>query len=181
MDKRLEEKLEKKFGRPTEYDDEEHKVRAEYMRKWYARNRATVARHQAKPESKVKRRAYRKLPHVKAQERIRQNRRYHERKLEDADFLLERYIGQYGITADDYRAMLEAQGGHCAICPATVGREAASNRKAPDRLHVDHDHVTGKVRALLCGRCNLVIGEVDEDIERLRRMADYLERHKETQ
>jgi hypothetical protein len=49
------------------------------------------------------------------------------------------------ITAAEYKALLKAQGGVCAIC-----------KKPPKkhRLHVDHDHATGKVRGLLCVRCN---------------------------
>lgn len=50
-----------------------------------------------------------------------------------------------GITDGAYTALLEAQGGHCALCP---------NTPKTRRLHVDHDHATGEVRALLCHRCN---------------------------
>lgn len=52
---------------------------------------------------------------------------------------------RYGITVEDYDRMLEEQGGHCALCPAVPGVR---------RLHVDHDHVTGRVRGLLCLPCN---------------------------
>ena len=50
-----------------------------------------------------------------------------------------------GITDADYQLLLAAQGGHCALCP---------NTPKTRRLHVDHDHRTGKVRGLLCHRCN---------------------------
>lgn len=52
---------------------------------------------------------------------------------------------QLGVSDDDYARMLEAQGGVCAIC---------GNPPKSRRLHVDHDHRTGKVRGLLCFRCN---------------------------
>jgi hypothetical protein len=52
---------------------------------------------------------------------------------------------QLGITDELYFEMLERQGGHCALCPATPKTR---------RLHVDHDHKTGAVRGLLCHRCN---------------------------
>jgi hypothetical protein len=52
---------------------------------------------------------------------------------------------QLGVDDDEYERMLEAQGGGCAICGA---------KPKTRRLHVDHDHATGKVRGLLCHRCN---------------------------
>lgn len=51
----------------------------------------------------------------------------------------------YGLTASEYSALLEAQGGRCAICRA---------RPKSKRLAVDHDHKSGAVRGLLCSRCN---------------------------
>lgn len=51
----------------------------------------------------------------------------------------------YGLTAEQYQLLLDAQGGRCAICRA---------RPKSKRLAVDHDHKTGAVRGLLCGRCN---------------------------
>lgn len=51
----------------------------------------------------------------------------------------------YGLTADGYAELLKLQGGKCAICRA---------RPISKRLAVDHDHKTGAVRGLLCGRCN---------------------------
>ena len=50
-----------------------------------------------------------------------------------------------GVDDDTYAAMLAAQNGHCALCPAVPKTR---------RLDVDHDHRTGRVRALLCHRCN---------------------------
>jgi recombination endonuclease VII len=52
---------------------------------------------------------------------------------------------QLGVSDDEYARLLEAQGGGCAICGA---------KPKTRRLHVDHDHKTGKVRGLLCHRCN---------------------------
>lgn len=52
---------------------------------------------------------------------------------------------QLGVSIEEYDRMLAAQGGGCAIC-----HNPPKNR----RLHVDHDHKTGKVRGLLCFRCN---------------------------
>jgi len=61
----------------------------------------------------------------------------------------------YGITADDYAAMLTAQGGVCAVCrqPERAGRDGRIVR-----LSVDHCHRTGAVRGLLCRACNTRVG-----------------------
>ena len=69
---------------------------------------------------------------------------------------------RYGITAEDADAMLEAQGGLCAIC-----------RAAP-AAHVDHDHVTGAVRALLCFNCNGGLGQFKDDPDLLHAAAYYV-------
>lgn len=50
-----------------------------------------------------------------------------------------------GVSDAEYARMLEAQDGHCALC---------ENEPKSRKLHVDHDHRTGKVRGLLCFRCN---------------------------
>lgn len=62
------------------------------------------------------------------------------------------YKRLYGITLADYDAMLAAQQGACAICHRT------DPGGKTDLFHVDHDHVTGRVRGLLCNRCNRCLG-----------------------
>lgn len=76
-------------------------------------------------------------------------------------------LRKYGLNLEDYDQMLEAQGGKCFICR----RHCSSGR----RLAVDHNHVTGKVRALLCSNCNRGIGHFQESIELLRAAINYLE------
>lgn len=80
---------------------------------------------------------------------------------------------KYGITLDDAHELLAAQGGVCAICstplllgvPQTLtGSEAA----------VDHCHSTGKVRGILCGRCNKGLGLFLDNPSSLRAAAAYL-------
>ncbi|MER5883106.1 endonuclease VII domain-containing protein [Streptomyces sp. NPDC001941] len=80
-----------------------------------------------------------------------------------------RLLAIYGLSADDYRRLLEAQGGRCAICLET--------RKT--NLAVDHCHKTEAVRGLLCARCNgqlLARGARDRP-DVLRRAAEYLENY----
>lgn len=71
----------------------------------------------------------------------------------------------YGITPEKYEAILASQGGVCAIC-----RKPASNQ----RLSVDHDHKTGKVRGLLCRRCNVMLGYARDQYQLFHLMAEYL-------
>ena len=72
---------------------------------------------------------------------------------------------RYGITAAEADHMLRRQDGLCAIC-----------RSAP-AAHVDHDHETSAVRALLCFNCNGGLGQFKDDPAVLRAAADYVEEH----
>lgn len=84
-------------------------------------------------------------------------------------------LERYGLTVERHDEMLAAQNGLCAICgnpPNPKGIRASS------RLHADHDHVTGKVRALLCNSCNNGIGRFRDDPALLRAAAEYIERHR---
>lgn len=74
---------------------------------------------------------------------------------------------KYKIGIDEYKALLERQGGLCAICK----RPPVGNR----RLAVDHCHRTGHVRALLCINCNLGLGNFQDSAELLMLAAKYLE------
>jgi hypothetical protein len=74
---------------------------------------------------------------------------------------------KYGLTLEAFDALLESQGGGCAICGKL------------DVDHVDHDHRTGRVRGILCFRCNVAIGQMDDDPERLLAAASYLSRDDE--
>lgn len=76
----------------------------------------------------------------------------------------------YGITPAYYEEMLVSQGGKCAICLGVNPKR---------RLAVDHCHATGKVRSLLCLRCNGIIGFLEDSPTRLRAAMAYLERHQQ--
>ena len=77
----------------------------------------------------------------------------------------------YGITPDEYAALLESQGGVCAICkqPETTKRGGLLVG-----LAVDHDHGSGRVRGILCTNCNQGLGRFADDPARLRAAGDYL-------
>lgn len=74
---------------------------------------------------------------------------------------------KYGLSLADYNLILEAQGGVCAICEGECSRPSFS---------VDHCHDTGKVRGLLCSKCNTAIGLLSDDYETTARAAHYLKK-----
>jgi hypothetical protein len=95
---------------------------------------------------------------------------------EYADAIMTRFRTKaYGLTSEQFTAMLVAQGNRCAICGEP---ETAIRRGRLRSLCVDHDHVTGAVRSLLCSRCNSAVGLMDDDPERLRIAAAYIDSHR---
>jgi Recombination endonuclease VII len=78
----------------------------------------------------------------------------------------------YGIDQKEYEQMLAKQGGVCAIC-----NESPSNKDRGHKLHIDHDHKTGKVRGLLCSMCNTSIGYLRDDPRLVLAALTYLRGH----
>lgn len=74
---------------------------------------------------------------------------------------------KYNLTVSDYNKMLEEQSGCCALC-----LRHQSNFKRGYSLAVDHCHITGKVRGLLCYACNKLLGRM-EDKDYFKRVIDY--------
>ncbi len=70
---------------------------------------------------------------------------------------------RFGVTQDEYLRLLEIQGGGCAICGVQQ-----------ERLCVDHDHVSGRVRGLLCGKCNRGIGLLGDSVSAMHSASEYL-------
>lgn len=77
-------------------------------------------------------------------------------------------IRKYKVSLADYRRMLVAQEGKCAICGAP------EHEQHNGVFHVDHCHNTGRVRGLLCRGCNHILGHVRDDATVLARAIGYL-------
>ncbi len=77
-------------------------------------------------------------------------------------------VTRYGISEADVSRMIAEQNGRCALCG-----------KLPKRLVVDHDHVTGRIRALLCDGCNAGMGQLGGTVEGLARAIKYIRDHEE--
>lgn len=76
-------------------------------------------------------------------------------------------VKKYGLTVEQYQALLAAHNGKCAACGDDFGK----------RNHIDHCHTTGVVRGLLCNNCNLGVGHFRDDPRRLESAARYLRKH----
>src|SRR6185369_3832400 len=132
-------------------------------------------RYATDPEYRARTLAYNKARRDKNKEAISAARRqrwasdpeYRERQLAPRRGKSKRWSSikhNYGILPEHYQAMLEYQGGVCAIC-----------RNAPtEHLCVDHCHDTGRIRGLLCRKCNTGLGCYEDDAELMDMAIKYL-------
>lgn len=152
------------------------------------RNAATLREYRKKAGHKIKARhdeRYRTDPEYKARKRRQYREKYqrnrewklnwqtnyrrtNREKVRNAD-KNKRYKKQYGVTLEQFRAMLAEQGGACWICRKPFEKEADAQ--------LDHCHATGKARGALCRMCNFAIGGFRDNIENLSRAIEYLKLH----
>lgn len=98
----------------------------------------------------------------------RENRRLYARK--------RRFARRYGITIGDYQTLFAKQGNACAVCRTkknTIDGCYGTEKQFP----VDHDHNTGKIRGVLCDRCNRALGLLKDDIDVVKSLVSYLKKH----
>ena len=88
-------------------------------------------------------------------------------KVKQREYDLQRH---YKISNEDYNRMLEEQQHECAICGITIKLHGK-------RFHVDHNHITGSIRGLLCGPCNVAIGLLKDDADVCYNAYEYLRGH----
>lgn len=118
----------------------------------------------------------RKNPHIR--KKINDNYKKYRKKYYSTKKRKEKYKSDtlkrtYGITLEEYNKMLEKQNNHCAICKK---KQKSSRNKY---FAVDHCHKTGKIRGLLCDRCNQGIGFLEDSIETLKSAILYLESYQD--
>jgi hypothetical protein len=127
--------------------DEAHLVaRRAYQRAY--RNREARRAYQRTPEARAKRARYEALPASKAR------RRRH------------RIAHRYGLTVEEVDTLLSSQDGMCACCHAEL--------QPGHRTHIDHDHETGRIRGILCPKCNTGIGKLGDNEAGLLQALEYL-------
>ena len=150
-----------------------------YMKAWYAKNKERVKKSSAAAYLRKKERNPNLAKERYAQEKAylaanpHKKERYKEaqkrfRAKWGSDYHHNLYLKDtYGISIEQYKAMLEAQNYRCKLC-----RKHQSEQK--NRLHVDHCHVTGRIRGILCAPCNSGLGLAKESSELYLKAADYL-------
>lgn len=84
------------------------------------------------------------------------------------------YRRKFGIGIADYEAMLKAQDGRCAICKTD---QPTGHGAKNGRFSVDHDHLTGEVRGLLCAGCNTALGGFKDDVNIMKNAIHYIQGH----
>ena len=88
---------------------------------------------------------------------------------------------RFGITLDQRNQMLAEQGNKCANKRCLVNHPGYYNSTGrfgkPKDWHVDHDHSTGQIRGIVCANCNMALGMAQDDVERLRGLIEYLQKH----
>lgn len=82
-------------------------------------------------------------------------------------------LQRYGLQPEDYKALLDKQKGLCAVC----GTDKPGNGVGDRYMDIDHCHATGKVRGLLCRRCNVTAGVLEKNRERIALIEKYLASH----
>lgn len=146
-----------------------------YMQSYYNENKD-------KWEERQKTEEYKKEKNRKRRERYANDAEYRAKHINEVrDYAarnpekkLSQRLRKFGITIDDYKTILLRQDGKCAICGSEIG-DGMGNR-----LYVDHNHITGKVRGLLCSECNLGLGKFKDDVSILKKAIEYLEDNNES-
>lgn len=111
--------------------------------------------------------------HCKECYRKKQNKNYHELPVEKQRYRRRKKNPEYhrayklktkyGLTTEQFSAMIVEQNSCCKICNCFL-----------DNPQIDHNHTTGKIRGLLCRNCNTSLGLLNENVDTLRSMIDYL-------
>lgn len=118
------------------------------------------------------------FPRQPCKECHRENRRTRYREKGGIDEAYAQVLKRdYGLTLEQYNALLRLQANRCAICerPETdITRKTGKVR----RLSVDHDHATDTVRALLCKRCNVIVWALEDNADRLQLAKEYIDLHR---
>lgn len=130
-----------------------------YVQKAYAKNREKI-REQAKRRYKERYSAYEKSKYSPEFRRAKA------------------LYSKYGLSLEEFKELEQIQKGVCAICLGPPSLSFHRKGVMSKVLQVDHDHKTGMVRGLLCGKCNIGLGTFQDSIDFLLKAVEYLQRSK---
>ncbi len=150
------------------YKDCKKENKKEYMEEY---NQKTEVKENKKKYQKE----YNQRPDVKKKQK--KYSKEHSQTPKDKKRAKENRLKKYGLTLKEYNSMVKKQKNKCAIC-AKEETERTNGGEKVKSLSVDHNHKTGKVRELLCAKCNKGIGFFDDDISKLKTIIKYLRNHK---
>jgi len=143
--------------------EEEKRSHSAYMREWRNKNREHVKEYARKFRAKnaekyreLDRIKYARDPSKKRKASLEYKRKYPESQV----------AWQHGISRE---LVVSLRASECGIC----GKHGTKSKP----LHIDHCHLSGKVRGALCGQCNSAIGFLKDDLGLVRAAVLYLERH----
>lgn len=136
----------------------------ESFEKMKANAKAWYHDHKNDPEYIARRKRWESTPRYKAMRRA-SAKKWAEQNPDRV--LHNRVMRMYGISGEEFMELMNAQAGRCAICK----QEFADK---PRSINVDHDHKSGHVRGLLCGKCNLALGHFGDSEVTLLSAVSYL-------
>lgn len=129
----------------------------------------------------INREAYNKKrredPKVKKENRERRNQYVKNKVATNPNYIREQNLQKdFGLSIKDFEDLLLVQNNKCWIC--NIDHELYRHIEGK-RFAVDHDHKTGKIRGLLCHKCNTSLGKFQDSVEMLQKAIDYLNFYKE--
>ncbi len=133
------------------------------------KNKARAKAIQQRPETKRRRNAINRDNYQSPKAEAYRKKNEEELKAKGRKQHLKK---KFGLTIEEYNKLLKKQNGVCVICGK---KEIVKWKGILKSLAVDHNHKTGKVRGLLCYKCNIGIGFFQEDILILKKAIEYLE------
>ena len=141
----------------------------ESYEKQLARQRNWKRKQRLNPEYRAKQSERNKIWYYKKVSTPEGRRELRERsRIKCRVWMWKQTLKKFDLTVEDYYSMLSKQGGGCEIC------SKPPNGRTRFKLCIDHNHLTGKVRGLLCVGCNVMIGWIENDSNRFKKAILYL-------
>jgi hypothetical protein len=156
-----------------ELSEEQKIAKVEYARQWRLKNPEKAREHARRSREKNREKvlARQRIWREANRERSAQKSRTWYEANRDRVRARSRFK-TFGVTAEQYQALLDRQGNRCAICRTTEPGKG-------ECFAVDHDHATGLIRGLLCVHCNVGLGHFRDDTDLLELAVAYLRDRRE--